>query len=65
MPRMFWMVWLHDSPTTEHRHPTRESAELEADRIARLPENIGRKVYVLEALDYRFSEATPLTFKLL
>jgi len=60
-PVKFFMVWLADSPTTSKRHPTREGAEREADRIARLPNNIGRKVYVLESMDYRFVEAAPLT----
>jgi hypothetical protein len=54
------MVWLKDSPTTIKRHPTREQAEKEADRIALLPENLGKKVYVLEAMDYRFYEPHPL-----
>jgi len=60
MPQKFWMVWLQDSPTTRKRHPTQGEAFTEADRIARLPENIHKKVYVLEALDYRFVESAPL-----
>lgn len=60
MPQKFWMVWVHDTPTTKHRHPTLQIALQEADRLARLPENIGKKVYVLEALDYRYVEPTPL-----
>lgn len=60
-PQKFWMVWSEDSPTTKYRHPTKPIAQKEANRIAKLPENIGRKVYVLEAIDYRFVEASPLT----
>jgi len=60
-PIKFWMVWLYDSPTTKYRHPTRYQACEEADRIARLPENIGKKVYVLEAVDFRWVEEAPLT----
>lgn len=60
-PQKFWMVWLNASPTTRQRHPTKEQAEQEANRIARLPANIGKKVYVLESMDYRFVESAPLT----
>ena len=63
-PQKFWMVWLNDSPTTKHRHPSWRQANDEANRIAGLPENMGRKVYVLEAIDYRFIES-PLTDKTL
>ena len=63
MPQKFWMVWLADSPTTRVRHPVKATAEKEADRIARLATNIGKKVYVLEAVDFRFVEQSPLTTK--
>jgi hypothetical protein len=62
-PQKFWMVWLKDSPTTIKRHPSKYIAQAEADRIARLPENLSKKVYVLEAVDYRFVESSPLTYK--
>jgi hypothetical protein len=58
MPKIFWMVWLHDSPTTNHRHDSYPGAKKEADRIARL--NPGKKVYVLEAMDYRMVELPPI-----
>ena len=60
-PQKFWMVWRQDSPTTKHRHPSFVQASAEADRVARLPENIGKKVYVLEAMNYRSVEQQPLT----
>jgi hypothetical protein len=53
------MVWLEASPLTKHRHPSYEIARCEADRIAMLPENKGRKVYVLEALDWRCNDGMP------
>jgi hypothetical protein len=60
MPQKFWMVWLKDSPTTKKRHPTKEKAQQEANRIALLPENLGKKVYVLEAIDYRIVNLAPV-----
>ena len=61
MPTKFWMVWVHDTPTTKIRHPSRLLASQEADRLACLDPNVGKKVYVLEAMDYRWVEQTPLT----
>ena len=54
-PQKFWMCWLEASPKTTRRHMSYEIARCEADRIAMLPENKGRKVYVLEALDWRWN----------
>lgn len=62
-PEGFWMVWVHDTPTTEKRHSSYQFAFEEADRIARQPKNIGKKVYVLEAIDYRWVQEAPLTYQ--
>ena len=63
-PQKFWMVWVHNTPTTKQRHPSFRLACLEADRLALSPENMGEKVYVLEAIDYRWVE-TSLTHETL
>ncbi len=63
MPVKFWMVWRHDTPTTNVRHPSHGLACQEADRIAR--KHPGYKVYVLEAIDYRWVQEAPLTFEAL
>ena len=63
MPQKFYMVWLNDSPTTRVRHPSLDQACDEADRIARL--NPGKKVYVLEALDFRVEVMHPLRHEVL
>jgi len=65
MPQKFFMVWVHDTPTTEMRHPSYQLAFQEADRIARLPQNRGKKVYVLEAIEYRWVQEAPLTYQTL
>ncbi len=64
-PQKFWMVWLQDSPTTRVRHPDPVGACEEANRIARLPQNHGKKVYVLEAVDFRWVQEAPLTYETL
>jgi hypothetical protein len=58
-PRKFFMCWVHDTPTTKHRHESYEAARAEADRLAMMTENFGRKVYILEALDWRCNEGMP------
>ena len=65
MPQKFWMVWVHDTPTTEKRHPSYQLACEEADRVACQSKNIGKKVYVLEAMDFRWIAPVPLTYETL
>ncbi len=60
-PQKFWLVWVHDTPTTQHRHCSPQNAQTEADRLASKPENVGKKVYILEAMDYRYVETPPIT----
>jgi len=57
----FWLVWVEGTPTTEKKHPNSSSAYNEAKRVARQPQNIGKKAYVLEATDYFVVELSPLT----
>lgn len=59
----FFMVWKEGTPSPVKRHPNHSSAFKEAKRIARL--HPGKKVYVLEAIDCRWVEEQPLTYKIL
>jgi len=58
-PQRFWMIWVQATPKTNHRHPTYEQARQEADRLAMLPENYGKNVYILQAVDYRKYDGMP------
>ncbi len=51
-PQKFWMCWVSHKGSPMKRHPTQMDATTEAVRLARLPDNIGKKVYVLEATEY-------------
>ena len=62
-PQKFWMVWVHDTPTTKNRHPTLGSAIKEAERVARQPANIGRQVYLLESRDYCHVDLVPIVWE--
>ena len=63
MPQKFWMVWGRNIRTTGRRYPTLDEACVEADRVARQTENIGKKVYVLESIDYRWVAPVSLTYE--
>jgi len=46
----FWLVYVEGSDGGKHfKHLTRNEAESEAERIAVLPRNCEKRVYVLEA----------------
>ena len=64
-PRKFWMVWANETPPPQHRHPSYCAACKEADRVASLPNRASTKVYVLEAMDYRWVQNPPLTKEIL
>ena len=44
---MFWMVYVEGRREPRKKHPSLELAHAEAERLACLPENIGKKVWVL------------------
>ena len=46
-----------------HRHDTLESARQEAERLAKMPGNRGKKVYVLELVGFCQSQDIPVTWK--
>ncbi len=46
----FWMVWRTDSSASTVQHETLQSAEKEADRLARA--NIGARFVVLESIKF-------------
>jgi len=62
-PHKFWMVWVNKTPTTQHRHPMLKLAQDEAERLAKLPENIGKKVYVLEAVNWCWINPKPVEWE--
>jgi len=51
-PQKFWMCWVSHKGSPMRRHPSQLDAGFEATRLARLSDNVGRKVYVLEATEY-------------
>lgn len=49
----FWLCWAESTEGGYHYgHGTLESARQEAERLARMPGNRGRKVYILECIAY-------------
>jgi hypothetical protein len=56
----FWMCYVEKRRPPRYRHETLESAIEEAMRLARLPQNIGRKVYILNSIKVIFTETPPV-----
>jgi len=48
----FWMVLVEGTKTTSYIHYTLDSAKAEAERLASLPRNRGKRVAVLESITY-------------
>ena len=46
----FWMVWVDGTKTPTYKHESYQGAHNEAERIARLPDNAGKQVYLMQAI---------------
>lgn len=62
VPDEFWMVMVEGRGGTSKRHATLNDARIEAERLAKLPENIGTKVWILEASSYAEVTLLPVTW---
>jgi hypothetical protein len=57
----FWNCFVEDTNGGYHyKHATLESAKQEAERLARMPGNKGRRVFVTECLCYCEVPETPV-----
>lgn len=48
--KRFWMVYVNGRQGSTQKHLSDTAAREEAERLARLPENRGRDVYLLRAV---------------
>ncbi len=46
----FYMLFVEGRTAPTYKHTTEADAKIEAERLAQLPANIGRKVYLLKAI---------------
>lgn len=46
----FWMIYVEGKGAPTYKHPTENEARKEAERLAKLPDNQGRGVFVLESV---------------
>jgi hypothetical protein len=56
----FWMIYVEGRTGCTHKHTEYEGptgAKTEAERLALQPQNLGRNVYILQAIDYVVVEA--------
>jgi len=48
----FWTCWVEDTTPGTRKHFSPEEAHDEARRLGRIRHNIGKKVYVMECIEY-------------
>jgi len=48
----FWMVYVDGNRGSEYKHNTYEQAKFEARRLAQIPQNLEKRVYILLAIEY-------------
>ena len=61
----FWIIFVeHTNGGRHYRHETLEKAQVEAERLVRLPENIGMRVYIFGCEGRCQVEATPVKWEI-
>ena len=58
----FWMIYVEGTGGFGVKHETEDVARSEAERLARLPDNRCRKVYILETIGFCQTEYPPVVF---
>ncbi len=58
MEARFWMCWVEGTRGSSCQHRSLKDANDEARRLALMPENQGKCVYVLEATGYYYAKAS-------
>lgn len=58
----FWMCYVEGSAGCRFIHYDYTSAFKEAERLARLPANVGKKVHITESHTFCIAEAIPVTW---
>jgi hypothetical protein len=48
----FYMIFVEGGQSPTYRHQTLELARKEAERLATLPDNIGKNIFVLSSMSY-------------
>jgi hypothetical protein len=59
----FWYCWVENTRAPMFQHSTLSSAVTESERLARLPENLGKAVIILEAVKWAMVEPMPCIVK--
>ena len=63
--KRFWIIFVERTDGgRHHRHQILEDAETEAERLARLPENQGKCVYVFECIGKCETEQSPVRWEI-
>ena len=60
----FWACWVKGSSNPTIQHRTLQEAQVEATRLARLPGNVGKPVFILTAGSFAVVEPQPCIIRL-
>ena len=61
----FWIIFVdHTDGGRHYRHDTLESAQTEAERLAQLPDNTGKNVYIFVCEGRCRTEITPVKWEI-
>ena len=61
----FWIIFVvHTDGGRHHRHATLAKAQAEAERLANLPDNQGKNVYLFECIGRCKTEITPVKWEI-
>ncbi len=61
----FYMIYVEGKALPKIGHLEEEASTQEAERLALLPDNIGRKVYILEATSYCKVQPLPIKWTII
>jgi len=64
MERLWTILVEHTDGGSYHRHATLQSAETEAERLARLPYNVNKEVYLFECIGRCKAEQPSITWEI-
>lgn len=62
-PSKFWMVYVEGTSHCSVKHFNEAEAMEEAERLLRLPNNAGKKVYLLEVIGFVHFEMMPIKWE--
>ena len=65
MESKFYMCYVEDSRGCSYIHPSLEDARTEAERLTKMPGNEGKRVYIMESIQFCQVEYPPVNWHIM